>query len=127
MVEGDIELIRADGASFRSLKEKIWLCRCAKSANKPYCDGAHSRAGFNDSAQVSASYVIKKPEAGTSGTVLRLMPRTNGPVHCLGDMKIVGNDGSEWAGNQANLCRCGRSANKPFCDGSHRQSGFIAD
>jgi len=28
-------------------KEKLALCRCGKSANKPYCDGAHAKIGFS--------------------------------------------------------------------------------
>jgi 3-phenylpropionate/trans-cinnamate dioxygenase ferredoxin subunit len=34
--------------------------------------------------------------------------------------------GLVFAGEQTALCRCGRSAKKPFCDGTHRQIGFVA-
>jgi CDGSH-type Zn-finger protein len=71
--------------------------------------------------------VIKRPETGVAGDVLRLTARSNGPLHCFGAMRIVGDDGSEWSGDQANLCRCGQSGNKPFCDGSHRHAGFSTD
>ncbi|MCO4812798.1 MAG: CDGSH iron-sulfur domain-containing protein, partial [Gammaproteobacteria bacterium] len=30
-------------------------------------------------------------------------------------------------GNRVALCRCGASANKPFCDGAHKQVGFKSD
>lgn len=32
--------------------QNIALCRCAKSQNKPFCDGFHSKCGFKAKAQV---------------------------------------------------------------------------
>jgi len=125
MVEGDVEIFAADGSSIRK-EAKTWLCRCGQSANKPFCDGAHNDAGFADAALVSADYVIRKLEPGAPVASLRLTLRSDGPIRCFGEVKIVGKDGTVWHGSQANLCRCGQSANKPFCDGSHRAAEFLS-
>ncbi len=123
MVEGNVEVFAADGTSIKK-DAKMWLCRCGLSSKKPFCDGTHNKAGFTDAATVSADYVIKKPETGTPGANLRLTLRQDGPINCFGEASVVGQDGSAWHGKQANLCRCGQSKNKPFCDGSHREAGF---
>ncbi len=56
--------------------------------------------------------------------------RENGPLVVQGPCKIVDHEGNEFAippgKDNVALCRCGRSQNKPFCDGSHRQCGFQA-
>ena len=47
----------------------------------------------------------------------------NGSVRVEGDFEIVDNTGTAYglAGRTTvSLCRCGQSANKPFCDGSHK-------
>ena len=125
LVEGDVEVFGADGTSIKKAS-RMWLCRCGQSANKPFCDGTHKKTGFADGAQVSSEYFVKKPEHGTPGSSMRLTLRTNGPIGCFGKVRIAGHDGSAWDGDQANLCRCGQSKNKPFCDGSHRDAGFEA-
>ena len=43
-----------------------------------------------------------------------------GPLEVRGRHRLVLDDGREVEGpSRMSLCRCGRSANKPFCDGSH--------
>lgn len=49
----------------------------------------------------------------------------NGPLYVRGDFTLVDDDGEAFpAGTRAALCRCGASANKPYCDGSHTDAGF---
>jgi CDGSH-type Zn-finger protein len=53
--------------------------------------------------------------------------RNNGPLRLEGDITIVDQDGKAFglAGRTlVSLCRCGQSANKPFCDGTHGKIGF---
>jgi CDGSH-type Zn-finger protein len=53
--------------------------------------------------------------------------RDNGPYKVSGPVRLVDADGGVFdipEGETFALCRCGRSASKPFCDKSHRDSGF---
>jgi CDGSH-type Zn-finger protein len=52
---------------------------------------------------------------------------TNGSIRIEGDFEILDPNGVAFglAGRTViSLCRCGQSANKPFCDGSHNRVGF---
>lgn len=58
-----------------------------------------------------------------------ITPRKNGPYRVEGPIKLIDPDGNVFAVHEPVifLCRCGQSANKPFCDGTHRKIGFQAD
>ena len=105
------------------LKEtRAALCRCGASRNKPFCDNSHVGIAFRafDEPRVT-------PAAGEAeGGLLRIMPATNGPYVVEGSLMLVTNDGLNRAacGPKVAFCRCGHSGNKPFCDGSHVDSGF---
>jgi CDGSH-type Zn-finger protein len=60
-----------------------------------------------------------------SSEEVTITPRDNGPYFVLGPVKLVDLEGRAIAyeGRLA-LCRCGLSATKPICDGTHRTSGF---
>ena len=67
-VEGDLaslKLTDADGNHYDLTgKQGISLCRCGGSVNKPFCDGTHSKLGF----QAAESAVKKSDESGPMGT-----------------------------------------------------------
>ncbi len=49
----------------------------------------------------------------------------NGPLEVRGDFKISGKDGKRIdIQSPVYLCRCGKSDNKPFCDGTHGTANF---
>ncbi|MDE0590962.1 CDGSH iron-sulfur domain-containing protein [Halocynthiibacter sp. C4] len=52
-------------------------------------------------------------------------PVENGPLRVKGELNLVGADAE--GKSVMFLCRCGNSKNKPFCDGSHKKTGFSSE
>lgn len=106
----------------RALSE-AHLCRCGRSKRKPFCDGSHADffvATGEPSAQSPAS---SEPEPGP----LIVTPVENGPLRCTGPLQIRSAGGRTIdCTTQAWLCRCGASSRKPYCDGTHKRTGFEA-
>lgn len=47
--------------------------------------------------------------------------RDKGPYLVTGDVELVDAEGNRFEKKEKfSLCRCGLSANKPFCDGTHK-------
>lgn len=122
-IRGDLEIEGApDDAP--GLKYRAALCRCGQSKNKPFCDNSHDKAGFRDYGAVGEA----GPGLEDRGGPLKITPLKDGPVLVKGNLTIVASGGRvAWLGKQAALCRCGESANKPFCDGAHKQAGFSSE
>jgi uncharacterized Fe-S cluster protein YjdI len=67
--------------------------------------------------------VVETKEEAPAKVVVE--PSVNGPLMVHGTIEVKGKDGSvSTKGAVTAFCRCGASANKPFCDGSHRTVGF---
>lgn len=101
------------------------LCRCGASANKPFCDGSHSAAGFTATGEP----LVKESEPlAARGGVVDIQPQPNGSLKVVGSLEVVSGTGRTVnRAAQVFLCRCGASKNKPYCDGSHKAAGFVAD
>lgn len=51
--------------------------------------------------------------------------KVSGPIWVKGGVPVESSDGTQYElRNRQTLCRCGKSENKPFCDGTHREVGF---
>ena len=173
------------------VSEKFALCRCGESRNKPFCDGAHAKIGFDGGETASRKPFMRQAEV-LDGPAMQLAdaevlcaftrfcdpngriwnqveysddPKTranlirqaadcasgrlvaidkasgkvvepklppsigivedpslecSGPLWVRGGIELVGADGKAYeVRNRMTLCRCGRSENKPFCNGAH--------
>lgn len=59
---------------------------------------------------------------------VRIRPLLDGPVEVAGPVVLVDPGGHAAVPGESPiyLCRCGQSADKPFCDGTHKKVGFRA-
>ena len=54
--------------------------------------------------------------------------KKNGSIRVNGTVDFVDAEGNVVESKtDFSLCRCGHSKEKPFCDGSHREAGFVAE
>ena len=99
-----------EGAATEQIIEQVKKCPSGALSYK-----------LNDSIEEKneAALTLKVPEG------LKIEVAPNGPYLVKTACTIVHHDGREEIreGTVA-LCRCGHSANKPFCDGQHRKTGF---
>jgi len=66
--------------------------------------------------------------AADDGPGATITPYRDGPLIVRGAFRLTDQDGNEIdpGRDTVALCRCGKSGIKPFCDGSHKRSGFSA-
>ena len=116
---GNITLVKEDGTV--QYANHLTLCRCGSSQAKPTCDGRHLEQEFLNSGKISEASEIPASQRPSKITVSCIK---DGPITFRGRLRLHNQFGQECVKMRGSLCRCGQSANKPFCDGSHERVGF---
>jgi putative iron-dependent peroxidase len=99
-------------------------CRCGASTTQPYCDSRHTRRGFVAAGDLDT---IDEPQVDVATAGVAVQPIADGPLVIGPGAELQSSDGrpiTRPAG--LTLCRCGQSAHKPFCDGSHARASYRA-
>ena len=113
------ELRRAVEADVPALNALMHASRAYDGDYRAMLDGY-----FVTPAQVARDLVVLAERGGE----LRVRPQKNGPLKLEGPLELVsGGNRTLDRMESVNLCRCGHSGNKPYCDGSHKKVGFEAE
>jgi len=116
-LRGDIRLVGEDGAEL-ARDTRVALCRCGATRARPWCDGSHWAADFRDEGALGAGGAA--PEDPVAPGPLEVAFGAGGPLYLKGRFVLANRRGEERRElGAAELCRCGASKNRPFCDGSH--------
>lgn len=67
-VTGGVAIDSADGRPYVA-RNRVTLCRCGASRNKPFCDGSHERVGFTDAGSRGVAKVDEAADAAGNGQV----------------------------------------------------------
>lgn len=98
--------VNAGGASTKKIIEQVRLCPSG-----------------------ALSYYVNDPKLNTMENPIEdeqiVEVAKDGPLMVYGNVKVKMTDGTEVSKHRVTaFCRCGASANKPFCDGSHKKIDF---
>lgn len=97
--------INAEGADIEEIKRVIKMCPSG-----------------------ALSYTENEIECNVFFEKAEIIVSKNGPYHVRGSIEIANTDlGDKASTEHYALCRCGKSANKPRCDGTHWYAGFKDD
>jgi uncharacterized Fe-S cluster protein YjdI/CDGSH-type Zn-finger protein len=70
----------------------------------------------------------KQPEQENNEKNAEVRIMKDGPMVISGDFSLIDEDGNELKKmKMSSICRCGSTNNPPYCDGTHRKSGFEGD
>ena len=116
---GNLTLVHDDGTV--QYANHLTLCRCGHSESKPTCDDQHLDKEFLNPGKISEASEIA---ASQRPSKLTLSCIKDGPITFRGRLRLHNQFGQECVKMRGSLCRCGQSASKPFCDGSHSRTGF---
>lgn len=95
--------------------------------NRPWIhmEGASINQIIDQVHQCPSGALSLKGEAVATKQERQVVVTANGPLLVHGDLNVCRLDGSEEKKSKITaFCRCGGSANKPYCDGSHNRIGF---
>lgn len=116
---GNITMVNEDGSV--QYANHISLCRCGHSGSKPVCSGEHLEKEFLNPGKITEASEIS---ASQNPSKLTISVIKDGPITFRGRLRMHNQFGQECVKMRGSLCRCGQSASKPFCDGSHSKTGF---
>jgi CDGSH-type Zn-finger protein/uncharacterized Fe-S cluster protein YjdI len=121
-VKGDVRITDAAGEALLE-DTRMALCRCGQSRNKPLCDGSHEKAEFKADAALTDAHVSAGVGGTSEGGELVIRVADPGPLMIKGSAEIRSDQSASCCHVRVGaLCCCGKSKNKPFCDGSHAGS-----
>ncbi len=97
-----------------------------KLKSEPWIDPEGAPAGeITQVVRQCPSGALQYTEPGSTDPVEEALSpairaSVDGPYHLRGGIPVSSSDGESYeVRNRQTLCRCGRSSNKPFCDGTH--------
>jgi len=121
-IKGNVRIVDAEGETLLE-DTRVALCRCGHSRNRPLCDGHHEKVAFAAEGKLTEAHVARGESGLPEGGELLIRAADPGPLTLVGSAEIRG-DRSECCAHVrvGALCCCGKSKNKPFCDGSHEEA-----